>query len=117
MRAWWREAVEAVLVPMSENLAGITPHSMRHAGMTYWFAQGVDHKRIQLWGGWSSLVQMLDTYRGVLDSLEVVDLEGIDLFAVAWGTATTDDTTVLESTVEEGEIVSMEAWRQRRTAG
>ena len=40
VRNWWREAVDAVLVPQSPALAGITPHSMRHAGMTYWFAHG-----------------------------------------------------------------------------
>ncbi len=109
VRIWWREAVDAVLVPTSPALAGITPHSMRHAGMTYWFAQGTDHKRIQLWGGWSSLVQMLDTYRGVLDSLEAVDLAGID--ELGWAGAANLDAHV---DAASSQVVDLSQWRARR---
>ena len=112
VRNWWREAVDAVLVPQSPALAGITPHSMRHAGMTYWFAHGVDHKRIQLWGGWSSLVQMLDTYRGVLDSLEAVDLAGID--GLAWTGAANLDTAIDDASAR---VVDLSQWRARRLQG
>jgi hypothetical protein len=41
----------------------------------------LDEKHIQKWGGWTSLVQMLDTYRGVIDSLEHLNLDGLDRFA------------------------------------
>ena len=112
VRNWWREAVDAVLVPKSSTLAGITPHSMRHAGMTYWFAQGVDHKRIQLWGGWSSLVQMLDTYRGVLDSLEAVDLAGID--GLGWGGVANIDLVIDDANPR---VVDLNQWRARRRQG
>lgn len=113
VRRWWREAVDEVLVPVVPNLAGITPHAMRHAGMTYWFAQGVDHKRIQLWGGWASLKVMLDTYRGVLDSLEEVDLAGIDGARVV--SRRVDDPGVLVH--EDAEIVDLATWRRSRSAG
>lgn len=109
---WWREAVDAVLVPQRPALRGITPHSMRHAGMTYWFAQGIDHKRVQIWGGWSSLVQMLDTYRGVLESLEEIDLAGVDELerrAVVGRHVPTDE--------EAGNVVSLSDWRARRFSG
>ena len=35
------------------TVANDSPHAMRHAGMTNWFAQGIDQKRIQGWGGWT----------------------------------------------------------------
>ncbi len=113
VRRWWREAVDEVLVPAAPDLAGITPHAMRHAGMTYWFAQGVDHKRIQLWGGWASLRVMLDTYRGVLDGLEEVDLAGID-----------SDGSLSRLGGDPGlaecvgaKVVDLSAWRRRGSAG
>ncbi|MHB1089170.1 MAG: tyrosine-type recombinase/integrase [Acidimicrobiales bacterium] len=79
VRGWWHEAV-ATALPDHPTLVGIKPHVLRHAGMTYWFASKVDEKRIQKWGGWTSLVQMLDTYRGVIDSLEHLNLRGLDQF-------------------------------------
>ena len=109
VRRWWREAVDEVLVPVAPNLEGITPHAMRHAGMTYWFAQGVDHKRIQLWGGWASLKVMLDTYRGVLDSLEEVDLAGIDAFE--WGGAANASMAIDDANAQ---VVHLSQWRARR---
>ncbi len=113
VRRWWREAVDEVLAPVAPNLAGITPHAMRHAGMTYWFAQGVDHKRIQLWGGWASLKVMLDTYRGVLDSLEEIDLAGID---DPWpGSRGTGEPG--RSACDETKIVDLDAWRRSRSIG
>ena len=68
VRRWWREAVDEVLVPDAPALLGIKSHSMRHAGMTYWFAPEVDRKRIQLWGGWSSLKVMLDTLTRIMET-------------------------------------------------
>ncbi len=113
VRRWWREAVDEVLVPVAPNLAGVTPHAMRHAGMTYWFAQGVDHKRIQLWGGWASLKVMLDTYRGVLDSLEEIDLTGID---GCWPGSQSGD-VLHQSVCGDATIVDLDAWRRSRSAG
>ena len=49
---------------------GITPHSLRHAGMTMWLRKGVDLKLIQAWGGWHSLKVMLDTYAALLPGAE-----------------------------------------------
>lgn len=111
VRRWWREAVDEVLVPVAPDLAGITPHAMRHAGMTYWFAQGVDHKRIQLWGGWASLKVMLDTYRGVLDSLEEVDLAGID----GDGPGSLLDGDAIGRDYADSKIVDLDMWRRRKT--
>lgn len=73
---------------------------------------GVDHKRIQLWGGWSSLVQMLDTYRGVLDSLEAVDLAGID--GLARTGAANLDTAIDDASAR---VVDLSQWRARRLQG
>lgn len=114
VRRWWREAVDEVLVPVAPDLEGITPHAMRHAGMTYWFAQGIDHKRIQLWGGWASLKEMLDTYRGVLDSLEEIDLEGIDEFDRDWRVVPSDR-GLTSSCDELSKIVDLESWRRGRS--
>ena len=116
VRKWWREAVDEVLVPVMPSFAGIKPHAMRHAGMTYWFAQGIDHKRIQLWGGWASLKVMLDTYRGVLESLEEIDLAGLDRldgFGTAESVALGHDE--LSPTRDEyATIVDFNLWRQRQ---
>ena len=48
----------------------ITPHSLRHAGMSMWLRKGVDLKLIQTWGGWHSLKVMLDTYAALLPGAE-----------------------------------------------
>ena len=84
VREWWNAAMATVIAPGAPHLAHLTPHSMRHAGMTYWFARGVDEALIQKWGGWESLKHMLDTYRGVIDGLEEIDYAGIDEFYDGW---------------------------------
>jgi hypothetical protein len=78
--------------------------------MTYWFAApNADQKKIQLWGGWTSLTQMLDTYRGVLDSLEEVSLDGLDAFVEQFAaTADADETNAT------GNLVQMSEWTRRR---
>jgi integrase len=66
----WRETVWDVIVaeafPEGHRLSGITPHALRHAGMTYWLRMIKEPKTIQLWGGWKSLKVMLDIYAAVL---------------------------------------------------
>lgn len=84
VREWWNAPVTAVLAPRAPHLAHLTPHSMRHAGMTYWFARGAEEALIQKWGGWESFKHMLDTYRGVIDGLEEIDYAGIDEFYDGW---------------------------------
>jgi integrase len=96
VRGWWHEAV-ATALPNHAKLVGIKPHVLRHAGMTYWFASGADHKRIQMWGGWTSLVQMLDTYRGVIESLEHINLEGLDRFSEQFTALDSTETAVSEA--------------------
>lgn len=113
VQRWWREAVNEVLVTVAPNLAGITPHAMRHAGMTYWFAQGVDHERIQLWGAWASLKVMLDIYRGVLDSLEEVDLASLDDHRLV----SMCDHESHGLVFDDAKIVDLDAWRRSRTVG
>lgn len=44
--------------------------------MTYWFSSNNDEKRIQMRGRWTSLVQMLGTYRGAAD--KEVSLPGVN---------------------------------------
>ena len=118
VREWWHEAVRSTLGDALE-LDGITPHAMRHAGMTWWFAAGKDHKLIQRWGGWTSIVQMLDTYRGVIESLVVQELDGLDDFASQWeleeqSLPASDAAT--ESPTRGGVVVDLLEWRQSRSA-
>ena len=119
VRGWWHEAVANGL-PNHPTLIGIKPHVLRHAGMTYWFASKVDEKRIQKWGGWTSLVQMLDTYRGVIDSLEHLNLEGLDRFAQMYEevepVGENDLTPAPDLVVEEpsGIVVNLDDYRRRR---
>jgi integrase len=56
--------------PEHHRLRAMTPHSLRHAGMTMWMRQGLDLKLIQSWGGWHSLKVMLDTYAELLPGVE-----------------------------------------------
>jgi hypothetical protein len=91
--------------------------------MTYWFASKVDEKRVQMWGGWISLVQMLDTYRGVIDSLEHLNLEGIDQFALMNERPEVAPPSLKESLIasptvelEMGNVVSLDDYRRRRLA-
>jgi integrase len=67
-RARWDRVVSAL--PSGHRLEGITPHSLRHAGMSMWLRKGVDLKLIQNWGGWHSLKVMLDTYAALLPGAE-----------------------------------------------
>ena len=119
VRIWWHEAV-ATALPNHPTLVGIKPHVLRHAGMTYWFASGADEKRIQKWGGWTSLVQMLDTYRGVIDSLEHINLVGLDRFAEAYEDAEptfakdSPETLVPVADEETGVVVNLDDYRRRR---
>jgi integrase len=64
----WNRAIEAL--PVGHRLERITPHSLRHAGMSMWLRKGVDLKLIQAWGGWYSLKVMLDTYAALLPGAE-----------------------------------------------
>ena len=110
VREWWNGAI-AELFTDNPRLAGIKPHSLRHAGMTYWFAApNADQKKIQLWGGWTSLTQMLDTYRGVIDSLEEVSLDGLDDFVEQFAATTDAD----ETNNATGNLVQMSEWTRRR---
>jgi integrase len=122
VRGWWHEAV-ATALPNHPSLTGIKPHVLRHAGMTYWFASKVDEKRIQKWGGWTSLVQMLDTYRGVIDCLEHVSLEGLDQFTRMFEEVelTAPGTSPIQTSspvAKEhcGNIVNLDEYRRRRLA-
>ena len=65
--AWNRVIAE---LPVGHRLERITPHSLRHAGMSMWLRKGVDLKLIQAWGGWYSLKVMLDTYAALLPGAE-----------------------------------------------
>jgi len=64
----WNRAIAAL--PVDHRLGRITPHSLRHAGMSMWLRKGVDLKLIQAWGGWHSLKVMLDTYAALLPGAE-----------------------------------------------
>jgi integrase len=122
VRGWWHEAV-AVALPNHPTLVGIKPHVLRHAGMTYWFASKADEKRIQKWGGWTSLVQMLDTYRGVIDSLEQLNLEGLDEFAQMYEEVEPESSIVGQSATDAPEVedevsnvIDLDDYRRRRLA-
>lgn len=124
VREWWNAAVAAVLAPGSPHLAHLTPHSMRHAGMTYWFARGADQALIQKWGGWESLKQMQDTYHGVIDGLEEIDYDGIDEFYDGWledAPAAAFDADPFEgvefSAGTSASVVNLEEYRSRRQRG
>jgi integrase len=64
----WNRVIAAL--PVGHRLQQITPHSLRHAGMSMWLRKGVDLKLIQAWGGWYSLKVMLDTYAALLPGAE-----------------------------------------------
>lgn len=113
VRKWWKAALAEVVAPEVPRLANLTPHAMRHAGMTYWFAQGIDEKLIQRWGGWESIVVMQDTYRGVLESTQEIDLCGLDSFDETWtfeGRPEVEDAT-------DGRVVYLGQWRRSRDVG
>ena len=125
VREWWTLLIDEMF-PEGHRLAGITPHSMRHAGMTWWFGARYDEALIQKWGGWQSLKVMLDTYRGVLDDPDAVDLSAMDKFeATSLGEQPQSDGPPLPSeTVETGmpmiettaTIFDFDAERRKRLA-
>ena len=114
VRKWWQQALAEVVVPSAPNLAGLTPHAMRHAGMTYWLAQKFDEKLIQRWGGWESLVVMHDTYRGVLESLEEIELAGLDRFDETWELENTDESTPSTESLGGARITDLAMWSRTR---
>lgn len=61
----WTPLVAATF-PDNHRLSDITPHALRHGGMTFWLRAGLPTPLIQRMGGWTSLKVMLDTYAGVL---------------------------------------------------
>ncbi len=113
VRKWWKQALLEVVVPTTPDLAGLTPHAMRHAGMTYWFAQKFDEKLIQRWGGWESLVVMQDTYRGVLESLEEIELEGLDRFDETWVFEGDEVSVVNVVKSDVAKVIDIADWRSR----
>lgn len=80
----WRRVIQTL--PEHHRLAEITPHSMRHAGMSMWLRNGVDLKLIQGWGGWYSLKVMLDTYAALLPGAEE---DSIALLEGQWSPSST----------------------------
>lgn len=64
-RSGWTPLI-AELFPEGHRLAGITPHALRHIGITNWLRRGLSLPLIQKWGGGSSLKVMLDVYAAVL---------------------------------------------------
>lgn len=127
VRHWWHEVVDSCF-PVGHKLNGIQLHSLRHAGMTYWLTAGHSHKRVMSWGGWTSLVQMLDTYAGFLDSEEEGELDRLDAFVerkLAEHEAASNQqqdpeptpVPVAEAEAEEGStVVDFSAYRQKRLA-
>jgi hypothetical protein len=119
VRLWWHTAVARVL-PNDALLSGIKPHVLRHAGMTYWFYGGYDHRLIQSWGGWTSNKQMLDTYRGVLNSLEDIELDGLDRFARQFDDESSTKTLDVEPDTsgpdqgQSAQVIDLDEYRRRR---
>lgn len=124
LRKWWHAAIPAALGE-HHHLVGRCPHSLRHTGMTYWFAAGIDHNRIRVWGGWKSLKEMLDTYCGILASLEAEQHDDLDAFHDRWLPAApppaltrADPAVVPIATADEvdriAEVVDLAALRRRR---
>ena len=113
VRKWWEKALAEVVVPIAPKFAGLTPHAMRHAGMTYWFSQKFDEKLIQRWGGWKSVVVMQDTYRGVLESLERKELEGFDRFDEMWSFDRGEQSSKAISDLVAAKVVDLAEWRRR----
>lgn len=118
VRKWWHVAV-ATCYPVGHKLGDIQLHTLRHAGMTYWLTAGYEHRRIQMWGGWISLVQMLDTYAGVIDSLELVELDKLDHFIERFEPVSTEPEEVKVSqdvVAPDSTVVVLSEFRARRQA-
>ena len=110
VRTWWHEAVAAQF-PDGHRLAGITPHAMRHAGMSWWFAANFDEAVIQQWGGWSSLKVMLDVYRGVLEDINNMNLAGLDQFEGSWRAV--PELQAPDARTDSGTITILSEWKRR----
>lgn len=63
-RCYWTPVIGELF--SGHRLEGITPHALRHAGMTLWLRSRIALPMIQKMGGWKSLKVMLDTYAAVL---------------------------------------------------
>ena len=76
----------------------------------------VRREAFQRLGGWKSLVVMQDTYRGVLESLEEIELVGLDRFDETW---VFDSLNEADEVAEAGETlnVDMATWRARSQVG
>jgi integrase len=111
VRTWWQKAI-AEQFPEGHRLADITPHAMRHAGMSWWFAARFDEAVIQQWGGWSSLKVMLDVYRGVLEDINNMDLAGLDQFEGSWRAI--PDAEASKASADPINITLLSEWRKRR---
>jgi site-specific recombinase XerD len=114
VRGWWHKAVRSALGE-NHRRAKANPHAMRHAGVTYWFAAGVDEGRVARWGGWTELKELLDTYRGVLDALEDDDLDSLDSFHARWTSSNGVD-PVPEQWAEETNVVDFARFKDQRAA-
>ena len=115
VREWWNAIVRR-LYGDHPTLSAMTPHVLRHAGMTFWFAApNAEQKLIQQWGGWQSLKEMLDTYRGVIDALEVEATSSIDEFHQRWlPEPDSDPLEVLSPNARSGNVYDLNARRMRR---
>jgi len=72
------ETAIASLFPATHRLNGITPHALRHAGVTWLLQAGCSNKRVAKWGRFKRTSVMLDVYEGVLPSDEAHALQLID---------------------------------------
>lgn len=112
IREWWPVAVACVFGD-HPHLADFKPHGLRHAGMTFWFSARVDEATVQRWGGWQSLKEMLDTYRGVIRSLEVEQLEDLDAFHRRWDAPVVTDATDTLDDEETADAVIIDLFAKR----
>lgn len=112
IREWWPLAVTCVFGD-HPHLGDMKPHTLRHAGMTYWLAAGIDHKTVQRWGGWTSLKEMLDTYRGVIRSLEGEQLGDLESFHHRWGAPLAAESSTAVDAGETADAVVIELFAKR----
>lgn len=76
-RRVWHSAATRV------DLAGMTPHQLRHTAVSYWIAAGADLKSIQVWAGHQSVTTVIDLYGHLLDTSGGVVFEQLDSLARA----------------------------------
>jgi len=72
------EAAVAVLFPAPHRLANMTPHALRHAGVTWLLRSGCSTKLVATWGRFRRTSVMLDVYQDVLPSDDEAALSLID---------------------------------------